>query len=275
MAADKQANHESEFDQQSRECYCKALRALGQAGVPFVVGGAFAFRQHTGITRHTKDLDVFIRPRDLGRTLQGLSDAGLRTEVTYRSWLAKGYLGDYFLDVIFNLGNGIRAVDDDWFRYALEADLFGEPVQICPPEEMLWSKAFTMARDRYDGADVAHLLRARGKQLDWKRLLRKFDEHWPVLYSHLVLFGYIYPGERDQLPQWVMEELADRLHSSMKEPPAAARASPPLCRGTMVGAEQYHVDTEEWGYQDARQRPWGTMGPDDLAQWKQARAAGK
>jgi hypothetical protein len=275
MITVRQAKDESVFEVPARDCYQKALRVLRTAGVPFVVGGAFAVRHYTGITRHTKDIDVFIRPSDLGRALHVVDAAGFCTEVTYRTWLAKGYLGGHFIDIIFNLGNAIRLVDNDWFTHALDATLFGQPVQFAPPEEMLWSKAFTMARDRFDGADVAHLLRACGARMDWLRLVRRFGEQWPVLYSHLILFGHIYPGEGRQIPAWVMEELASRLHSQLTNPTTVARLSPPLCRGTLLGAEQYHVDTEEWGYQDARLRPWGTMTPEDLAQWKAARAAGK
>src|SRR5947209_16842634 len=129
------ANDESAFDVPARECYHKALRALREAAVPFVVGGAFAFRYHTGITRHTKDIDVFLRPRDLRRALTALEGVGFYTEITYQSWLAKGYLGEHFVDVIFNLGNGIRPVDDDWFQRAIDAELLGEPVRISPPAE--------------------------------------------------------------------------------------------------------------------------------------------
>ena len=53
-----------------------------------------------------------------------------------------------------------------------------------------------MERERYDGADIAHLLRARADQLAWRRLLRRFGPHWRVLLGHLVLFGFVYPGER-------------------------------------------------------------------------------
>jgi hypothetical protein len=58
-------------------------------------------------------------------------------------------------------------------------------------EETIWSKAFVMERERYDGADIAHLLRASAERLDWHRLLERFDAHWPVLLSHLILFGFI------------------------------------------------------------------------------------
>jgi len=42
---------------------------------------------------------------------------------------------------------------------------------------MIWSKAFIMERDRYDGADIAHIIRTCGKGLDWSRLLHRFGSH--------------------------------------------------------------------------------------------------
>lgn len=53
-----------------------------------------------------------------------------------------------------------------------------------------------MERERFDGADVAHIILKRGKRLDWGRLLSRFGEHWRVLLSHLILFDYIYPSEK-------------------------------------------------------------------------------
>jgi len=50
-----------------------------------------------------------------------------------------------------------------------------------------------MERERYDGADIAHILRARAADLDWERLLERFAGHWHVLLSHLILFEYL-PG---------------------------------------------------------------------------------
>jgi len=38
---------------------------------------------------------------------------------------------------------------------------------IVPAEEMIWQKAFIQERERFDGADIHHLLRCKGAQLDW------------------------------------------------------------------------------------------------------------
>jgi hypothetical protein len=68
-------------------------------------------------------------------------------------------------------------------RYAEPAIVMGQPVRLCPAEETIWSKAFVMERERYDGADIAHLLRARAEMLDWRRLTRRFGRHWRVLFG--------------------------------------------------------------------------------------------
>ena len=79
---------------------------------------------------------------------------------------------------------------------------------------MIWSKAFIQERERFDGADVIHLLRETGPSLDWPRLLMRFGDHWRVLLSHLILFGFVYPDKRQNVPAWVMDELMRRLSVS-------------------------------------------------------------
>lgn len=56
--------------------YRKAIRILNQADVPFLVGGAYALAKYTGVVRHTKDLDVFVRAADVGRTLSAPPGTG-------------------------------------------------------------------------------------------------------------------------------------------------------------------------------------------------------
>jgi hypothetical protein len=108
-----------------------------------------------------------------------------------------------------------------------------------------------MERERFDGADIAHLLRAYGARLDWNRLLERFGAHWRVLLSHLILFGYIYPSERESIPSSVMDLLIDRLRN--EEVPQ--RTTGRLCQGTLLSKVQYAIDIERWGYQDARLLP--------------------
>src|SRR5687768_4572773 len=100
----------------AREFYGSTLRALVNAGVPLVVGGAFALKHYAGIARDTKDLDVFLRRQDLPQAMRALADRGFRTEMTFPHWLAKAFYGEHFVDMIFNSANGLCPVDDAWFE---------------------------------------------------------------------------------------------------------------------------------------------------------------
>ena len=260
-----QAAATATLDPVSRDFYQSALRYLQQAEVPFLVGGAYSFARHTGIERHTKDFDIFVREDDCERALKTLAAAGYSVELTFPHWLGKAYSGENQLDVIFGSGNGIARVDDGWFEHAIAAQVFDTPVLLCPVEETIWSKSFIMERERFDGADVAHLLRGSGRRLDWQRLLDRFGPRWRVLFAHLVLFQFVYPGERDAIPAWVIEELTGRLRADADAPPPTTN----LCQGTLLSRAQYLVDIEHWGYEDAR-RTGEFLTPADIELWTEA-----
>ena len=79
-------------------------------------------------------------------------------------------------------------------------------------------KAYIMERECFDGADIADILRCCAAELDWWHLVRRFGSDWRVLLSHLILFGYIYPGERKRIPLPVTEELIALLRNEAKTP---------------------------------------------------------
>jgi hypothetical protein len=251
--------------------YRHAMAALEQAGVPFLVGGAYAFARYTGIVRDTKDFDLFILPADFDAALAALSEAGYPVERKFPHWLGKAHGDDgSFVDLIFGSGNGLTPVDGQWFHHAVAAEVIGVPVRLCPAEEMIWSKAFIMERERFDGADVAHLLHSRAEALDWQRLLDRFAEHWRVLFSHLALFGYIYPADAARIPPAVMAALVGRMSGGSAAASPVAAPAGALCHGTLLSRAQYLFDLETLGYRDARLPPTGAMSPDDVALWTAA-----
>jgi hypothetical protein len=252
-----------ELDPHAFRFYRAVLDDVHRSGIPFLVGGAYALGYYTGIVRHTKDLDVFVRPGDAPRLLGVLGRTGYRTEMTFPHWVGKAFAETDFVDVIFCSGNGLCPVDDSWFAHGVPGQVLGVPVSLCPAEEMIWQKAFIMERERFDGADVNHLLRARGPRLDWKRLLERFGPHWRVLLSHLILYGFVYPAEQDRVPADVLRTLTGRLL-------AEAAGGDRVCRGPVLSREQYLIDTEEWGYRDARLPPSGTMTTDEITHWTAA-----
>jgi hypothetical protein len=246
---------------ETREFYQRSLALLDRAGIPFMVGGGYAMAYYTGIVRCTKDLDVFCRPLDRDRVLDVLGEeGGYRTDLTWPHFLAKAIHGEAFIDVIYRSGNGLCDVDDEWFENARPGEVWGQPVMICPIEETLWSKAYVQERDRFDGADVAHLILRQGQSIDWKRLLRRFECQGceRVLLAHLVMFGFIYPSERGRVPGWVME----RLMASVRD---EAETEQKICRGPLLSKYMYTTAVDCWGYEDVRLPPWGIMTPEDVA----------
>lgn len=248
------------------EFYRNVLEILNRNSLPYLVGGAYAFNYHTGLNRYTRDFDIFIAQADYDRISKVLIEVGYNTELTYPHWLAKVHFNGDFIDLIFSSGNGIAEVDKVWFDYAVPAEILGIETKICPVEETIWSKAFIMERERFDGADVAHLILTCGQKMDWPRLASRFTPHWRLLLCHLVLFGFIYPTHRDLVPTQVMDELLNKLKDELNEPSPKHN----LCGGTLLSREQYLNDISQFGYQDARVTPHGKMTEQDTAKWTAA-----
>ena len=264
MPSDRQSD--AQLEEPVRAFYRRVVHALTQAKAPFLVGGAYALRHYTGVDRNTKDFDIFVRREDYDSIATLLNAAGCDTNLTYPHWLGKVTCRSALVDVIFSSGNGISLVDDEWLRHATDGLVFDIAVKLCPPEEMIWSKAFVAERERYDGADIMHILLACAETLDWDRLLRRFGEHWRVLFSHLCLFGFIYPSERARIPLWVMSALMERLEQEIQAPAPNER----ICQGTLISREQYLPDLELWGFTDARLTMANAMTQEEIAQWTQA-----
>ena len=243
-----------------RDFYWQVMDAVRESGVPFMVGGAYAMAFYTGITRKTKDLDIFTHPRDTQRLMEFLSKQEFSAQVIAPQWLANVISEEGLVDVIFGSRNGIAIVDDEWFAHASEGELFDSPVKFVPVGETIWSKGFVMERDRYDGADIAHLLHSKGKEMDWHRLLTRFGDNWQLFFSHLVMFTFVYPSEQHLVPDWVTQELVARWTQKKH----TNGRSTPICRGTLLSHAGYTHDIEEWGYLDARLAPIGKLTPEQI-----------
>jgi hypothetical protein len=237
-------------EREERDAHRAGLRILQEQGFEPMVGGAYALKTHTGIWRDTKDLDLFLRKDRVEGALEALERAGYRTEFTDPLWIAKAYSGPYFIDLIFSSGNGIATVDEHWRRRAATSEVLDREALIVPAEEMIWQKAFIQERERFDGADIHHLLRCKGAQLDWDHLLMRFgDRHWEVLLVHLITFRFAFPCDKDQVPEPAMRELLRRLELKEGRPASAER----VCRGTLLSRQQYLPETNVEGYRDARE----------------------
>jgi len=234
--------------EEERDVYRRALQALHNAAVPFVIAGAYAIYEHTGIYRQTKDLDLFFEPSAVVSAARALRVAGFVTKLEDLHWLAKATIGERFVDLIYGMGNGVAFIDEGWFRYSRSGVLAATPVRIAPPEELIWHRLFISERHRHDMADILHLLLCLGDTLDWERLVDRVGPHWPLLLAQLQMFSYVYPGYRTNVPAWVTERLIEQARADISRDEQEAD----LTRGPLISRFSFAIDVREWGFSDPR-----------------------
>jgi len=226
--------------------YKEVLRILTDSGIEFMIGGAFAVFYYSGIYRDTKDLDIYCQPADFPSVLKTFAAHGYATEQTDVRWLGKVFSNDgYFIDIIFDTVNNLCKVDDTWFDHAAAADLFETKVKIIPAEELIWGKLYVQNRERFDGADINHLILKLSGKLDWERLYRLVDPHWHLLLSQVLMFQFVYPADYvSVIPKWLFDELIARAKEQYDLPAPVEK----VCRGPLIDQTQYQIDIKDWNY---------------------------
>ncbi|MBA3525735.1 MAG: nucleotidyltransferase [Pseudomonadota bacterium] len=230
----------------AEQFYTEVVKLLAQSDIPFLLSGTYALSCYTGISRPTKDVDVFATAGDSLKILAHFRDKEFDVEIVDERWLARITRGELFVDVIFNMPTASTHVTDDWFHNAPNAQLFGTAVKLVPPTEFVWSKMFVQDRYRYDGADVVHMILKRHEEIDWHRLLSHMELYWEVLLMHLLNFRFIYPSERDDIPTWLMDELLERLRVQSSIPAPGMK----VCRGRIFSPRDYLPDVADWGFSE-------------------------
>jgi len=231
-----------------RDIYRRALEALNAAEIPYIVAGAYAIYEHTGIYRQTKDLDLFFEPSAVVPAARALRDAGFVTRLEDAHWLAKATVGEYFVDLIYGMGNGIALIDEGWIRNSHPSILAATPVRIAPAEELIWHRLFISERHRHDMSDIVHLILCLGDSLDWRRLVDRVGVNWPLLLSQVLMFTYVYPGYKSNVPSWVPEQLMELARQEF----AREEEDVDFTRGPMISRFSFTIDVREWGFADPR-----------------------
>ncbi len=245
-----------EFAPEQEQLFREVLTLLNESGVPYVISGAFALREHTGICRDTKDLDVFLPPENVGPAMDYLQRAGFECKVADPVWLAKAHRGDFFVDLITGMSTGTITVDQSWIDHATQSEVFGIPVKMLAPEELIASKLFVTRRERFDGADIVHVIYGTQGKLDWDRMMVLAGEHWPVLFWVLVLYQYCYPAHSDFVPRAIWDDLIGRFRKEVDNPDPQARF-----RGSLIDPRMFAIDVDEWGMPDLHEEYRQTREP--------------
>jgi hypothetical protein len=97
-------------------------------------------------------------------------------------------------------------------------------------------------------SDIVHLILCVGDALDWRRLVNRVGQNWPLLFSQVLMFTYVYPGYKANIPPWV----ADHLLGLAKEEFAREEEPVDVTRGPMISRFSFTIDVREWGFADPR-----------------------
>jgi hypothetical protein len=226
----------------------EVLMVLEQHRVPYAVAGAFALLHHTGICRATKDLDIFLTSESSSTALRYLQEHGFQCELCDPVWLAKVHRDNYFVDLITGMSNAAVSVDESWIRHAQPASVLGISTRVLAPEELLVSKLFVTRRERFDGADIVHIIYATAGNLDWGRILQLAGEHWEMLLWALVLFRYVYPAQTRYVPAVLWQDLVGRFLKLVLQPDGQGKF-----RGSLIDDNMFAIDVNDWGLDDVLQ----------------------
>ena len=230
------------FCAEQERLFREVIQLMTHNKVQCVVSGAFALHEHTGIWRDTKDLDLFMPAQEVARALKLLEEDGFVTEIVDSVWLAKARRSDHFVDLITGMSNGVVRVDYSWIKRAVRSQVFGIPVRVLAPEELIASKVFVTRRERFDGADVCHVIYGTKGRFDWKLLFHLMGEHWEMLLWLLVLYHYVYPAHSDYVPREVWNELLHRFAVELEHPNRNLEF-----RGSLIDEKMFAIDVKEWG----------------------------
>lgn len=225
--------------------YREVLRILGESRIPYAVSGAFALQHHTGIWRTTKDLDIFLTAPAASVALDLFWQHGFECEVCDPVWLAKVHRDGYFVDIITGMSNAALLVTDSWIKRSVTAVVLDVSTRILAAEELLASKLFVTRRERFDGADIAHIIYATGGNLDWNRILELAGRHWEILLWSLLFFRYAYPAQSLYVPLLVWAELINGLMFRLVNRDPNARF-----RGSLIDEKMFAIDVNEWQLDD-------------------------
>jgi hypothetical protein len=233
----------AEIPEQQQSLFQEVLALFEAKRIAYAVSGAFALREHTGICRDTKDLDVFLTAETAVTAMEYLRQQGFVCEVCDPVWLFKTHRDGFFVDLITGMSNAALIVEPTWIERSKPAMVHGVPTRVLAPEELLASKLFVTRRERFDGVDIAHVIYGSRGNLDWQRVLSLVGENWEMLLWALVLFRYCYPAQTYYVPQTLWQTLLTRFQDAISRPDPTAKF-----RGSLVDPKMFAIDVKEWGF---------------------------
>jgi len=151
----------------------KAAAALRGADIPFLLGGSLASWARGGPeTRH--DLDLMIKPEDVGAATRALEAAGLRAEDPPEEWLVKAWDGAVLVDLIF-APKGMDMTDEVLARGEV-LSVLGMEMRVMALEDVLVTKLMALSEHSLRYESLLPIARALREQVDWADVRARTSE---------------------------------------------------------------------------------------------------
>lgn len=202
----------SELVSEQEWSYCREiLSEAKRRGISFAVGGGLAFSVYADRIRNTKDVDIFILPKDRDAMIEITATLGFADyyeQLPYeRHWLYRAHRNGVIVDLMWRMANDRAEVDEGWLKGGLTVSIHGDDMPLLPREELIWSKLYVLQRDRSDWPDILNILLIEAASLDWQRLLEKVGDDARLLGGIILVFSWLCPEKAASLPKWIWERM--------------------------------------------------------------------
>jgi hypothetical protein len=160
------ASDEHSFGQIA-ETLKKAVAALRDNEIPYLLGGSLAFWAHGG-PETRKDLDFMVKAEDAERALDALTAEGMKPEKPPEGWLYKAWDGEILVDLIFH-PKGME-IDDDVIERGQDLEVLAMPIRVMALEDVLSTKLMALHEHNVDYTSVLQMARSLREKVDWERV---------------------------------------------------------------------------------------------------------
>jgi predicted nucleotidyltransferase len=159
--------HHSEELEQLVATLKRAVQALREQEVPFVLGGSVAAWARGG-PEPTNDIDLMVKPEHADTALAVLTEAGMRPERPPEEWLLKAWHGSVLIDVIFE-PSGLE-ITDEVIERADTIPVMSVATPVMALEDVLVTMLCALDEHTLDYSRLVAIARALREQIDWPRL---------------------------------------------------------------------------------------------------------
>jgi hypothetical protein len=157
----------SEVAEELIESLKRAVAALDERGVPYLLGGGLGCWARGG-PPSSNDIDLMVKREDAERAQEALARAGMRPESPPEQWLLKAWDGEILVDLIFE-PSGMR-IDDEVLARGDELSVMAMRTQVMALDDILITKLMALDEHSADYGDMLLITRSLREQIDWARL---------------------------------------------------------------------------------------------------------